>query len=301
MSRPSFTRTSFNPSASSHTAYQTPSSVDRKPRESGLGISNLGLRDPDKHDSPLGLHLKQNPVTGHGGNSPRLQAPTPSRPKSRYSELWTSIHAPPTPEPELVFERAFLDGEHNRLTNSACFVEEMTGGEREEHWIKLGRESGRHSAKEWKLYYERVVLPAYRAKVKTVETAEMTSGHTEDPITDGSISNTPANMSSTLTEQDSSSTNTSSTKRQNSAIIEDREAAVQDVVQSMSSTPEQMMLTSQSTLIRGRMGPDGGKSPEPQEVTTFNEEAPDTIHHPPSNSRWRRSDGEAATSSGRPV
>ena len=43
----------------------------------------------------------------------------------------------------------------------------MTGEEREQHWSMLGREQDRHSAREWKMYYERVILPAHRAKVKT--------------------------------------------------------------------------------------------------------------------------------------
>jgi hypothetical protein len=94
------------------------------------------------------------------------------------SGLGTSIHTSSPPEPRLVSFKPFFDEDHNRLLNAACSIEDMTAEEREMHWITMSREKDHHTAKEWKLYYERVARPAYITKSKSVEGASTTSPKT---------------------------------------------------------------------------------------------------------------------------
>ena len=269
VSRTSFTRSSSNRSAASHTPDKTLYVGDAKPREVGLGISNLGLRDLDKHDSPLGLHLERHHLNGHGESSTQLRAPSPSRPKSRFSGIWTSIHAPPTPEPEPIFETAFLDGEHNRLLNSACFIEEMTGEEKEQHWIMLGREKDRHSAKEWKQYYERLIMPAYRAKSKTIETAS--SGKETEAQTVERTSSNPPTKTYSLPPQFNAGT--PDTKHQSSPLAERREEAVPNLAQETSPTHKPENVHSRPSSKAERVEDGGVKLLEPLEVIKFDDVA----------------------------
>ena len=103
---------------------------------------------------------------------------------------WRAINSPPPSEPELIFSCRFLDVEHNRLAGAASFIEDMDEEEREDHWEMLAREKGRHSAREWEVYYEQVVKPAYLAKlaekedsvavVEGAESEEEVDSHEED-------------------------------------------------------------------------------------------------------------------------
>jgi hypothetical protein len=91
------------------------------------------------------------------------------------TKQWCAIRSPPLSEAELVFDGRFFDHEHNRLLNSACFIEEMTGEEREQHWMMLGREKGMHSAREWKMYYEKIIRPTYLTRTQKAEASPATT------------------------------------------------------------------------------------------------------------------------------
>jgi hypothetical protein len=174
--RPSFTHSPFDKSFTSYSS--VPAEYARTAKSSnkdavGLGISKAEARHGKLYDSPRGIDEEPEYVHSHGICRPKesnyyAKPPYETHEKvaSAPTGLWSSIHAAPPPEPELVFDRPFLDAEHNRLLNAACFIEDMTGEERKMHWIRMGREKGRHSAKEWKLYYEKVVRPAFIAKSK---------------------------------------------------------------------------------------------------------------------------------------
>ena len=68
----------------SHTPDKTLEINATKPSEPGLGISNLGHYDLNKHDSPLNLHANRDNLIAHRQDSTQPPAPTP---KSRFSGL----------------------------------------------------------------------------------------------------------------------------------------------------------------------------------------------------------------------
>ena len=55
---------------------------------------------------------------------------------------------------------------------SAVFIEDMSEQEREEHWQLLAHNTGRHSGKEWRVYYEEVVRPVHLARFSDKETSD---------------------------------------------------------------------------------------------------------------------------------
>ena len=87
-------------------------------------------------------------------------------------EGWSACHSSFPVEPVLLFSRSFADHEHNRLMGSALFVEDMSSEEQKEHWKQLEISDGRHSAKDWKLYYDEVIRPAYLTKLGMSTVAE---------------------------------------------------------------------------------------------------------------------------------
>ena len=91
------------------------------------------------------------------------------------------VHPPPSPLPGLTptdeanrrqLRRAgrpinarFHDHEHNRLAGKACWIEDYTEEEYNEHWVKYASEHRDHSAGEWRKYYESKVRPGYLKKI----------------------------------------------------------------------------------------------------------------------------------------
>ena len=141
----------------------------------GLGISKAEAPRGRLCNSTRGIDEEQEYIHGHGmyrrkksNYHARPPSETYDKDASAPTGTWSSIDAAPPPEPEFVFDRPFLDAEHNRLLNAACFIEDMTKEEKRKHWIKMGREKGRHSAREWRLYYEKVIRPAFTAKSQRV-------------------------------------------------------------------------------------------------------------------------------------
>ena len=79
-------------------------------------------------------------------------------------EQWLAIRPPPPSEQELVFDRPFHNWEHSKIFGMATFIEDMSDGE-QEHYFKMCEEKDkRHSAKEWRKYYEAVVRPKFLAR-----------------------------------------------------------------------------------------------------------------------------------------
>ena len=98
---------------------------------------------------------------------------------------WRAIREPIPAPAELIFNAPFAIHEHNRLMGAVCFTEDMSDEERDEHWETLAYGSQRHSAEEWKKYYEHVIRPAHLQKVDRKETLSALASQTNDPGVDG--------------------------------------------------------------------------------------------------------------------
>ena len=147
----------------------------------GLGIFINGIEHQKSPNLALLIDVDPEHTYSHGTTRPKETKYSATLPHATHKEvasaprgLWESYHAPPPPEPQLVFDRPFQDSEHNRLMSAACFIEDLTKEGKEKHWKRMSREQGRHSAREWKLYYEKVVQPAYIAKRKKADKAATT-------------------------------------------------------------------------------------------------------------------------------
>ncbi|KAF2480755.1 hypothetical protein BDY17DRAFT_199852 [Neohortaea acidophila] len=93
---------------------------------------------------------------------------------------WVACQPPKPSEPVLIFDRPFAHHEHNRLMGAAVFIESMTGEERATHWRVLEKDSNRHTAADWKQYYDYVVRPAFLAKYGPQDSGE--EGQTKDKM-----------------------------------------------------------------------------------------------------------------------
>lgn len=166
--------------------------TDSNVKPLGLGIYNSKSHHQSEVHPPWDLHREPNYILENRKAQSKddrvgtaLPYDTDAAVVSAPTKQWCAIRSRPPSESEVVFDRMFFDEEHNRLMNSACFIEEMSGEEREQHWVKLGREKGRHSAKEWKLYYEKLIRPAYIAKTHKNEVIPSTTS--ANAIFDGTV------------------------------------------------------------------------------------------------------------------
>lgn len=153
-----------------------------RPREIGIGLANLTPHPiweqdddtDDRTDNP-GMPAQRRARANNnfyvdlpGGE--KLLVPVPA-----YSEHHRDD---PTPHVPMPFNRnaysdslipagtVFSDSEHNRLSGNAVFIEEMDQGEQDRYWLRRGRTSPKHTAQEWRRYYEEHIRPAYIMKAR---------------------------------------------------------------------------------------------------------------------------------------
>jgi hypothetical protein len=82
---------------------------------------------------------------------------------------WQAIRAPTPPpqEADVISNVPVTIGEHNRLSGQACFIEDEPEEDLEHYWEEYAQRDGqRHTATEWRQYYEREVRPTYLAKMQ---------------------------------------------------------------------------------------------------------------------------------------
>ncbi len=79
---------------------------------------------------------------------------------------WQAMRPPPPRQREIVFQNRFAHFEHARLSGLACWLEDKTSEEQEQDFQRLAEKDGRHSAGEWRKYYEEVVRLEYLAKTE---------------------------------------------------------------------------------------------------------------------------------------
>lgn len=130
----------------------------------GLGISNIDTTHLGCNDGYL---VPTTEAGGYGVVPAPISHSVPNHDSDFDKDIgaWRACRSPPSVEPVLIFNRPFADHEHNRLMGSAVFVEDMSEEEQMDHWVEFARKNGRHSAEEWKLYYDRVIRAAYLAKI----------------------------------------------------------------------------------------------------------------------------------------
>lgn len=88
---------------------------------------------------------------------------------------------PQTPEPPQYRGRPdrytrdgtyFNDDEHNRLAGNAVFIEAMEGNDLLVYWQKRAGNGSRHTARQWRDYYEANIRPAYLEKQRLRDEAQ---------------------------------------------------------------------------------------------------------------------------------
>jgi hypothetical protein len=170
----------------------------------GLGISNLPVRESARAQEPQRalresrFDINESFATVESENEKLVTEDSKyniapfTEDATKDDGPWQAIRAPPPPAPPaLIFGSRFADGEHNQLAGYACFIEDMSEEEQDEYWRRRGRD-GRHSAEDWRKYYEEVVRPTYLAKVKQREgavagasSAKLTAKEGQDEVDGG--------------------------------------------------------------------------------------------------------------------
>lgn len=124
---------------------------------------------------------------------------------------------PETPEPQHHRVRPdrytrdgtyFNDDEHNRLAGNAMFIEAMGGNDLLVYWQKRAGNGSRHTARQWREYYEANIRPAYLEKQRLRDEAQ--AAPTTSP--ESSPESTPISSfedSKTLDETEASAPETS--------------------------------------------------------------------------------------------
>lgn len=146
-----------------------------RPMEIGYGLMNLTERtprpeweypeeEPDRSNAPYDGKVEHL----YSGPSVRLRDGT-------YVNM--PLPFPPQANPSRPFDRnaysgqnrggyPFTDGEHNHLSGNAFFIEDLEGHELTQWWNKRARDYPKHTADEWRQYYEEKIRPAYLKKMK---------------------------------------------------------------------------------------------------------------------------------------
>ncbi|KAK5107453.1 hypothetical protein LTR62_001251 [Meristemomyces frigidus] len=83
--------------------------------------------------------------------------------RSPLSSASTS-HDPGTPQAQTIFRARnahFGQFERSYLFGLACYIEELDGAQYAQKWINIARQKSRHSAEDWREYYELEIRPTY--------------------------------------------------------------------------------------------------------------------------------------------
>lgn len=141
----------------------SPGIGDSKAGNLGLGIRNIEGKPHSVRQSSPNLLEDSRPIQVND------EIHIEDTPKS--ATQWRAVRTPSPREPDVAFSLPFTHWEHKRLLDCGVFIEGWTGEQREEYWVQQGISHPRHSPKEWKLYYERVIRPQYLEKMKKREAA----------------------------------------------------------------------------------------------------------------------------------
>lgn len=121
-----------------------------------------GLRNGWAARSPSPKSSVAEEVLIEASNGQEYHVSIPKSPKSR----WTS--PPPrlgrfdrTKYQQSQEEPTFLAHEHRLLAGFACFIEDLEPDEYRKYWFKYCRSHSKHTAYEWRMYYETEIQPAF--------------------------------------------------------------------------------------------------------------------------------------------
>ncbi|KAK5173425.1 uncharacterized protein LTR77_002106 [Saxophila tyrrhenica] len=137
-----------------------------------------GSSPHDLVDLSGGLGISHLSKGGQATTTPQVPAAEhaldPAKTKLTITEDggWTAVVAPAPPKRELRFKKPFLAFEHKKLDGLATFIEDWPEDEQMSNWDRLAARDGRHSASEWKAYYEATVQPTFLRKMKARQAAE---------------------------------------------------------------------------------------------------------------------------------